>query len=247
MTEDEAAELAARIERDLLAEPGVAVLYPASGGVLLREAAAKLVGADDTGPRVVVRTGEPVQVDVSSASTAAARPARPPVRRSASSGAPRPPPCGSASRSPMWMPPPPPELTPLTRGDDQHRMSRSAHEPPVPPVLIVASCADRNSAGGVGHRDGPPEWIHDRRRRRPRPRPRRRRPAHLGADRRLHHARARAHPGRGAPTPSTCTRSCAVSSAACTTHSSTRRSAAGGSCSCSTTSTAGSRRGARRS
>ncbi|WP_336649192.1 hypothetical protein [Microbacterium sp. MMO-10] len=65
MTEDEAAELAARIERDLLAEPGVAVLYPASGGVLLREAAAKLVGADDTGPRVVVRTGEPVQVDVS--------------------------------------------------------------------------------------------------------------------------------------------------------------------------------------
>ena len=64
MTEDEAAELAARIERDLLAEPGVAVLYPASGGVLLREAAAKLVGADDTGPRVLVRTGDPVQVDV---------------------------------------------------------------------------------------------------------------------------------------------------------------------------------------
>lgn len=65
MTEDEAAELAARIERDLLAEPGVSAVYPASGGRRLREAAAELLGADDSPARIVVRPGEVAQVEVS--------------------------------------------------------------------------------------------------------------------------------------------------------------------------------------
>jgi len=64
MTEDEAAELAARIEKDLLAEPGVSVVYPASGADLLREAAAHLLGSGDTGPRVAIRTGDPLQIEV---------------------------------------------------------------------------------------------------------------------------------------------------------------------------------------
>jgi len=64
MTEEEAAELAARIEQDLLAEPGVSVVYPASGAGLLREAAANLLGAGDAGPRVAVRPGDPVRIDV---------------------------------------------------------------------------------------------------------------------------------------------------------------------------------------
>jgi hypothetical protein len=64
MTEDEAAELAARIEQDLLAEPGVSAVYPASGGGRLREAAARLLGADDGPARVVVRPGEVAQVEV---------------------------------------------------------------------------------------------------------------------------------------------------------------------------------------
>ncbi|SDL62381.1 hypothetical protein [Microbacterium azadirachtae] len=63
MTEAEAAELAARIEQDLLAEPGISAVYPASGGGRLREVAAKLRGADDAA-RVVVRPGEVAQVEV---------------------------------------------------------------------------------------------------------------------------------------------------------------------------------------
>jgi len=64
MTEDEAAELAARIEQDLLAEPGVSAVYPASGAGLLREAAANLLGSGEAGPRVAIRTGDPLQIDV---------------------------------------------------------------------------------------------------------------------------------------------------------------------------------------
>jgi len=64
MTEDEAAELAARIEKDLLAEPGVSVVYPVSGAGLLREAAANLLSSGDTGPRVAIRIGDPLRIDV---------------------------------------------------------------------------------------------------------------------------------------------------------------------------------------
>jgi len=64
MTEDEAAVLASRIEQDLLAEPGVSVVYPAPGAGVLREAAANLLGVGEAGPRVLIRTGDPVRIDV---------------------------------------------------------------------------------------------------------------------------------------------------------------------------------------
>jgi|GEM_PF-2720419 len=64
MTEEEAAELAARIEKDLLAQPGVCAVYPASGAGRLREAAANLLGSGDAPRRVGIRPGDPLRIDV---------------------------------------------------------------------------------------------------------------------------------------------------------------------------------------